>query len=220
MREMIAQAYPDHGVLGEEYGDDRPGADYRWVLDPIDGTKAFVSGTYLFGTLIALLKQGRPVLGIIHQPIVGDLLVGTRDATWLNDRPVRVSPCDRVEDAILLATDHWNVFNHQDGAAFEALTRRARRYNNWGDCHGYFLVATGGAHIMMDPDHEPVGPPGAHPGHRGRRRPHHRLARRRPGRRRQRRGHEWDAARDGDRGLEQPEQGITPHGPPCPHQPK
>ena len=113
MRDLIAQAYPDHGVLGEEYGDDRPGADYRWVLDPIDGTKAFVSGTYLFGTLIALLKQGRPVLGIIHQPIVGDLLLGTRATTWLNDRPVRVSPCDRVEDAILLATDHWNVFNHQ-----------------------------------------------------------------------------------------------------------
>jgi myo-inositol-1(or 4)-monophosphatase len=151
MRGLIAQAYPTHGVLGEEYGDYRPDAAYRWVLDPIDGTKAFVSGTYLFGTLIALLKEGRPVLGIIHQPIVGDLLVGTRAAAWLNDQPVRVSACDRIEDAILLTTDHWGVFAYQDGRAFESLTRRARRYNNWGDCHGYFLVATGGAHIMMDP---------------------------------------------------------------------
>ena len=80
-----------------------------------------MSGTYLFGTLIALLKQGRPVLGIIHQPIVGESARGhpRRD---LAQRPARAGqPCDRVEDAILLATDHWNVYNHQDGPAFEAL---------------------------------------------------------------------------------------------------
>ncbi|MBW7885324.1 MAG: histidinol-phosphatase [Caldilineaceae bacterium] len=151
MRELILRTYPDHGILGEEYGDYRPNATYRWVLDPIDGTKAFVSGTYLFGTLIALTKHGRPVLGVINQPVMGDYLVGTANRTWLNGKPVKVSNCGRIEDAILLATDHWNVRNHQNGAAFEELARRAKRYNNWGDCHGYYLVATGGAHIMMDP---------------------------------------------------------------------
>ena len=128
-----------------------PAAAYKWVLDPIDGTKAFVSGTYLFGTLIALVKNGRPVLGVINQPIVGDYLVGTGAQTWLNGRPVQVSPVQRIEDAIMLTTEHWNVFQHQNGPAYEALTRRVKRYNNWGDCHGYYLVATGGAHIMGDP---------------------------------------------------------------------
>jgi myo-inositol-1(or 4)-monophosphatase len=151
MRELIERTHPDHGVLGEEFGSHLPDARYRWVLDPIDGTKAFVSGAYLFGTLIALVKDGRPVIGVINQPVVGDYLVGTGRQTWLNDRPVRVAACDRLEEAILLSTDHWNVFNHQNGPAYEALTRRVKRYNNWGDCYGYALVATGGAHIMMDP---------------------------------------------------------------------
>ncbi|HRW47366.1 MAG: histidinol-phosphatase [Caldilinea sp.] len=151
MRELIMARYPAHGILGEEFGSHQPDARYRWVLDPIDGTKAFVTGTYLFGTLIALVKDGRPALGVISQPIIGDFLLGTLDGAWLNGLPVSVSPCDRVEDAILLSTEHWNVFNHQDGPAYESLTRRVKRYNNWGDCHGYHLVATGGAHIMMDP---------------------------------------------------------------------
>lgn len=151
MRELIAQVYPDHGVLGEEYGSHLPDAPYRWVLDPIDGTKAFITGTYLFGTLIALVKEGRPVLGVINNPIVGDYLVGVHDGAWLNGAPVHVSACSQIEDAVLLITDHWNVFNYQNGAAFEQLSRRVKRYHNWGDCHGYHLVATGGAHVMMDP---------------------------------------------------------------------
>lgn len=151
MREQIERTYPDHGVLGEEYGSHQPDARYRWVLDPIDGTKAFVSGAYLFGTLIALVKEGRPALGVIHQPIVGDYLVGIGTQSWLNGQPVQVKRCSRLTEAILLTTDHWNVFAHQNGAAYEQLTRQVARYNNWGDCYGYSLVATGGAHIMMDP---------------------------------------------------------------------
>ena len=151
MRELIDRTYPAHGVLGEEYGSHQPDARYRWVLDPIDGTKAFVTGTYLFGTLIALVKDGRPVLGVINNPLIGDYLVGVHDGAWLNGAPAHVSACSRLADAVMLNTDHWNVFNHQNGAAFERLSRQVKRYNNWGDCHGYHLVATGGAHIMMDP---------------------------------------------------------------------
>ena len=73
------------------------------------------------------------------------------DQTLLNDGPVQVRPCHRIEDALLLNTLHWNVSNHQNGAAFEVLTKRVGRYQNWGDCHGYFLVATGGGDIMTDP---------------------------------------------------------------------
>jgi myo-inositol-1(or 4)-monophosphatase len=151
MREAIMAEFPDHGIIGEEFGNYQPDAVYQWVLDPIDGTKSFISGSYLFGTLIALSYQGRPILGVINHPLLGDFLAGDGSHAWLNDRPVHVRACDRVEDAILLNTSHWNVHNHQDGAAFEALTRRVQRYQNWGDCHGYYLVASGGADIMTDP---------------------------------------------------------------------
>ena len=151
MRAAIQTEFPDHGVLGEEFGHDRPDAEIQWILDPIDGTKSFVSGSYLFGTLIAVVKHGRPILGVINHPIFDDFLVGDGQQTRLNDRPVRVRTCTRITDAILLNTSHWNVHNYQNGAAFEALSRRVGRYNNWGDCHGYYLVATGGADIMTDP---------------------------------------------------------------------
>ena len=151
MRALIAQRFPDHGVLGEEFGEHLPGARYRWVLDPIDGTKSFVANTFLFGTLIALLRDGRPILGVIASPSTGHVLVGTGDAAWLGDARVHARACARIEDATLLTTDHFEVGRRHDGAAFEALARRARLYRTWGDCHGYFLVATGGADAMLDP---------------------------------------------------------------------
>ena len=151
MRQMIMREFPDHGILGEEFGRHQPDADYQWVLDPIDGTKSFVSHSYLFGTLIALLKNSRPILGVINHPLLNDFLVGDGKQCWLNGQRVTARPCQRIEEAILTTTSHWNVFNYQNGLAFEALSRRTLRYNNWGDCHGYYLVATGGADIMTDP---------------------------------------------------------------------
>jgi myo-inositol-1(or 4)-monophosphatase len=151
MRAAIMAEYPDHGILGEEFGNHQPDAYYQWVLDPIDGTKSFISGSYLFGTLIALLAGGRPLVGVIHNPLLDDFLVGDGAHAWLNGRPVRVRPCSHIEEAILLNTNHWNVFAHQNGPAFEALSRRVKRYHSWGDCHGYYVLATGGADIMTDP---------------------------------------------------------------------
>jgi len=151
MRTLIAQEFPDHGVLGEEFGHDNPGAAYQWVLDPIDGTKSFVSGSLLFGTLIALLHNGRPLLGVIHHPILDDFLAGDGAQTRLNDRPVRVRSCPRLDAAFVLATSHRNVHKYQNGPAFDGFLQRVKRYRTWGDCHGYFLVATGGADVMLDP---------------------------------------------------------------------
>jgi len=151
MRKAIMDAYPDHGILGEEYGPYQSNAPYQWVLDPIDGTKSFVSGSYLFGTLIALVKDGRPLLGAINHPIFDDFLLGDGRHAWLNGSLVHTRPCAAVEDAVMLNTEHWNVRNYHDGPAYEALTQRVKRYNNWGDCHGYYLLATGGADIMTDP---------------------------------------------------------------------
>jgi myo-inositol-1(or 4)-monophosphatase len=151
MRDAIMSEFPDHGILGEEHGHHQPDAEYQWILDPIDGTKSYVSGSYLFGTLIALVHDGKPIVGAIHQPIFGDFLIGDGTQALLNQHPVSVRPCSRIEDALLLNTLHWNVRHYQNGTAYENLTRRVARYQNWGDCHGYFLLATGGADIMTDP---------------------------------------------------------------------
>jgi histidinol phosphatase-like enzyme (inositol monophosphatase family) len=151
MRRMIARKYPRHGIVGEEFGSERPDAEFTWVLDPVDGTKAFAAACPLFGTLIALLHDGRPVLGAIHQPVLRQLVIGDGRGTTLNGRPVRVRPCARIEEATLLTSDPFNPGRHRDGAAFDALARRARLVRTWGDCYGYLLVATGWADAMCDP---------------------------------------------------------------------
>ena len=151
MRELIRQRYPSHGILGEEYGHHQPEAPFQWVLDPIDGTKNFISHGYLFGTLIALVHEQKALLGAIHQPILQDLLIGDGGTAWLNGDPVRVRACAGIEDAVFLTTDHYNVANFHNGPAFEKVAQRAALYRTWGDCHGYYLVAVGGADVMTDP---------------------------------------------------------------------
>lgn len=151
LRGLIEKTYPDHGVIGEELGDDRPDAEFVWVLDPIDGTKSFISAVPLFGTLIALMHNGRPVLGAIHQPVLGQLLVGDGTVTTLNDRPVRMRPCADLATATLLTSDPLNPAKYQNGAAYDALVSRVRLARTWGDAYGYLLLATGRADIMCDP---------------------------------------------------------------------
>ena len=151
MREMIARRFPDHGILGEEYGEDRPNAEFVWVLDPIDGTISFASASPLFGTLIALLHEGRPVLGCIHQPVLRQVLLGDGETAALNGERVHVRSTPSLADATLLVTDLLDVQKHQDGAAFEALMHGVKLVRTWGDCYGYLLLATGHADIMCDP---------------------------------------------------------------------
>ena len=151
MRRMIARRFPEHGILGEEYGEERTDAEFVWVLDPIDGTISFASASPLFGTLIALLHEGRPVLGCIHQPVLGQLLFGDGATATLNGAPVHVRETPSLNRATLLVTDLLNVPKHQDGAAFEALMHSVKLVRTWGDCYGYLLLATGHADIMCDP---------------------------------------------------------------------
>jgi histidinol phosphatase-like enzyme (inositol monophosphatase family) len=151
MRARIAQQFPDHGVIGEEYGVERGDAEWVWVLDPIDGTKSFMTACPLFGTLIALLHQGQPVLGVIHQPILGQLMIGDGTSTTLNGRPVRVRACSSLADATVLTSDPFNPATYQKGAAYERLVRRARLVRTWGDCYGYLLLSGGWADVMLDP---------------------------------------------------------------------
>ena len=166
LRALIEHRYPDHAILGEEFGE-KPGRRYRWVLDPVDGTRAFITNCFLFGTLIALERwvddaHGggyRPLLGCIAHPAAGVALVGhaggctltTADGT---QRAARVRPCSRLDDATLLVTSLWTVGEQRNApnvARIEQLARRAKLTRTWGDCFGYFSLASGGADIMLDP---------------------------------------------------------------------
>jgi myo-inositol-1(or 4)-monophosphatase len=151
MRERIHARFPQHGIIGEEYGSENADAEFVWVLDPVDGTKAFASAVPLFGTLIALMHEGRPVLGCINQPVLNQLLLGDNEQTTLNGRPVRARDTSRIEDATLLCSDPLMPADYQNGPAFDALARRCRLVRTWGDCYGYLLLATGWADIMCDP---------------------------------------------------------------------
>lgn len=151
MRARITKKFPSHGIIGEEFGSERTDAEFVWVLDPIDGTKSFITGVPLWGTLIALLHGGQPVLGAIHQPILKQLMLGDGATTTLNGRTVRCRAIARIEDATLLTSDPLNPAKYQDGAAYEALARRAKLVRTWGDCYGYLLVASGQADAMLDP---------------------------------------------------------------------
>ena len=151
LRRLIRARFPEHGIVGEEFGSEREDAEYVWVLDPIDGTTSFVAGVPLFGTLIGLMRGGQPILGVIHQPITNELLIGSSSATTLNGRPVRVRGTDSLEAATLLTTDLGLIDRYKNLDRFEELRARTRLYRGWGDCYGYLLVATARADIMIDP---------------------------------------------------------------------
>lgn len=151
MRELIMKEFPQHGIIGEEFGTHNEHAEYKWILDPIDGTKSFICGTVTFGTLIALTKNDEPILGIINQPILNEFLIGDNNLSELNGVKTKVRNCASLSQATLLTTDHLNIEKYQNAKKFDALIRSVKLYRNWGDCYGYYLVATGYADIMIDP---------------------------------------------------------------------
>ncbi|MHB1688391.1 MAG: histidinol-phosphatase [Ignavibacteriaceae bacterium] len=151
MREEIMTQFPQHGIIGEEFGEHNPNAEYKWILDPIDGTKSFICGTVTFGTLIALVKNDEPILGVINQPILNEFLIGNNFTAELNGQKVQVRNCDSLSESVLLTTDHLDIKKYHNINKFDKLTEKVKLYRNWGDCYGYYLVATGFADIMIDP---------------------------------------------------------------------
>jgi myo-inositol-1(or 4)-monophosphatase len=151
LRKLIHARFPEHGILAEEYGPERANAEWTWVLDPIDGTKSFIHGIPLFGTLIGLLHEGRPVLGAIHQPVLDWLCVGDGEETTLNGSPVRVRDTRALAEATLLTTSQGgDVPQIHNEVARQRLYCAANIVRTWGDCFGYLLVATGRADVMCD----------------------------------------------------------------------
>lgn len=154
LREMIAEAYPDHGIAGEEYGEEHGESNLEsghvWVLDPIDGTKSFISGKPLFGTLIGLVHQGAPILGVIDHPALDERWIGARgEGSTFNGDPVKARPCPGLGEAILFATSPF-MFEGADADAFDRLCREVK-YPLFGtDCYGYGLLASGFADLVVE----------------------------------------------------------------------
>jgi histidinol phosphatase-like enzyme (inositol monophosphatase family) len=150
MRAILQAERPGDGMIGEEYGPDRADAERVWVLDPIDGTRSFVAGRPIFGTLVALVEQGKPLLGLIHQPISGERWTGAvGQPTMLNGAPVRTRPCTELGQAHL-ATTGPGYFTPQSWIAFERV-RVAARDTLWGgDCYNYGLLAAGHLDLVIE----------------------------------------------------------------------
>lgn len=155
LRDLIEAEYPDHGISGEEHGSVREEAEYVWYLDPIDGTKSFIAGVPLFGTLIGLAQRrdgvGQPILGIIDQPISGERWIGADGhGTKFNGEAVSVRACAGLEAATLYTTSLEYFTRPDQLAAFERLQQKANLTGFGTDCYGYGLVAAGFVDLVAE----------------------------------------------------------------------
>ena len=150
LREAILKNFPDHGIIGEEFGNQNTDAEYVWVLDPIDGTKSFISSVPLFGTLIGLMKNGKPVLGLIDQPILKERIVGDCKECLFNGKPVKPSKKTDLNGITLLTSDSRYCRNIHSASGWKNLEDAAAIARTWGDCYGYMLLCRGAAHVMAD----------------------------------------------------------------------
>jgi inositol-phosphate phosphatase/L-galactose 1-phosphate phosphatase/histidinol-phosphatase len=155
MCKLIEAHFPDHGILGEEFGWLREDAEFVWILDPIDGTKSFISGVPLFGTLIALTRDGRSILGVIDQPISRERWVGAVGrSTTLNGVAIRCRPCPTLAAATLFATTP-DMFDGQDAASFARVSAAVKLTRFGADCYAYGLVATGFVDLVLEANLKP-----------------------------------------------------------------
>lgn len=153
LREQILARYPHHGILGEEYDDTQVSAELVWVIDPIDGTKQFAAGLPTFATLIALARDGKPVLGIIDQPVTSERWAGMADAgTTFNGKPVRTRPCEHLIDAVL-ATSAPDYFDTQAAPAYQRLHETTLWSLYGAGCHAYGQMSTGCIDIGIEAEH-------------------------------------------------------------------
>jgi len=155
LRDHIGRYFPSHGIVGEEMGETRGTNDaYRWIIDPIDGTKTFIHGVPMYGVLVGVEVKGRPSVGVVYMPAL-DEMVSAADGlgcTW-NGRRARVSDVSQLDQALLLTTSVSSCQKRSD--AYDTLVSKTRLQRAWGDCYGYVLVATGRADVMLDPAMNP-----------------------------------------------------------------
>ena len=150
IRVLIESHRPDDGIIGEEFGEIRTDAEFVWVVDPIDGTKSFIVGRPIFGTLIALVQDGVPILGVIDQPIGGDRWTATADGiSMLNGAPIRTRSCPNLETAIM-ATTSPHLFSEHEAARYGAVEQIAKYVVFGGDCYNYAMLAAGQIDLVVE----------------------------------------------------------------------
>ncbi len=155
IRALIAECYPDHGVIGEEYGEDRPDAEFVWVLDPIDGTRAFIAGLPVWTTLIALRHLGEPVLGSIGQPYLGEIFIGSQGSGSRllakgMETPLKVRPCPKLTEAIIATTDPEGCFSGAELGSWTQVRATARVARTGCDAYAYAMVAAGTMDLVIE----------------------------------------------------------------------
>jgi myo-inositol-1(or 4)-monophosphatase len=158
MRALIRETFPEHGIIGEEAASERSDAEYVWVLDPIDGTKSFISGMPAWGTLIALTRFGEPIFGMMNQPFIGERFsgdgTGARYEGPAGKRGLRVRACDGLSDAILFTTSPL-LMNEQDRGAFQKVEAAAKLSRYGGDCYAYCMLAAGHIDLVIETELKP-----------------------------------------------------------------
>ena len=151
LRGMIKARYPNDGIIGEEHGEEAGTTGRKWILDPIDGTKAFVAGVPLYGNLIGVEIGGEMAVGVCNLPGLNEMTSAAKGlGCWWNGKRCHVSDTERVEDALVIVTEQKLFDEYKPGKA-DALIEKARLVRGWGDCYGYVMVATGRADVMLDP---------------------------------------------------------------------
>ncbi len=155
IRERIEARYPEHGILGEEHGSTRPDAPWQWIIDPIDGTRAFIAGMPLFGILIGLTLEGEPVLGVIDQPVLDERFVGSASGATLNGAAIASRACRQLDDAVMAMTDPAMMASPAQRALFESLRRHAAVTQFGGNCYAYAMLAAGVVDLVVEGDLKP-----------------------------------------------------------------
>ena len=152
MREQIEKRFPDHGIIGEEHGNRNEQSPIQWILDPIDGTKSFIHGVPLYTTLIGVVVEKEPKVGVIYAPALDELCDAAEGkGTRLNGTECGVRSCSELSEASFMSTDVYTSAQFDYGDAFDALVHECRIHRTWGDAYGHMLVATGRADLMFDP---------------------------------------------------------------------
>jgi myo-inositol-1(or 4)-monophosphatase len=158
MRTLIRKQFPDHGIVGEEYGSERTDAEYVWVLDPIDGTKSFITGMLAWGTLIGLMRFGEPVFGMVHQPFTRERFSGDGGAATYrgpsDKRDLHVRKCASLGEAILSTTSPL-LMNEADRAIFRKVEKSVRLSRYGGDCYAYCMLAAGQIDLIIETEIKP-----------------------------------------------------------------
>jgi histidinol-phosphatase len=158
MRALIHRTFPGHGIVGEEFGSEHPEAEYVWVLDPIDGTKSFISGMPAWGTLIALTRNGAPVFGMMNQPFIQERFSGDgRVAHYrgpAGERDLHTRPCEQLSEAVVYTTSPL-LMNEKDRASFRKVEEAARLSRYGGDCYAYCLLAAGHIDLVIETGLQP-----------------------------------------------------------------